>query len=136
VIFRFTLEVIVAFEKFIPPRKKKAPKVSVKRTGSIAFDPAAVEAFGLAKVSAVTLHFDPARKLLGVQVAETKEEGAHRLTHRQRVSSVRAKAFFDAYGIPLDQTRQLALSKEREAGMTIFDLSDVKRRPGRRKKVG
>ena len=125
----------MAFEKFIPPRKKKAPKVSVKRTGSIAFDPAAVEAYGLAKVGAVTLHFDSTRKLLGIQAAETKEEGAHKLVHRQRVSSVRAKVFFDAYGIPLEQTRQLMVSKERESGMIVFDLSDVKRRPGRRKKV-
>jgi hypothetical protein len=125
----------VAFEKFIPPRKKKAPKVSVKRTGSIAFDSAAVESFGLAKVGAVTLHFDSSRKLLGIKVAEAKEEGAHKLLHRQRVSSVRAKVFFEAYGIPLEQTRLLTVSKEREAGMIVFDLSDVKRRPGRRKKV-
>jgi hypothetical protein len=125
----------VVFEKFIPPQKTKTPRVSIKRTGTIAFDATAVVAFGLAGVPGVALYFDPTRKLIGVKaMANLKEEGALRLTHRKRVSSVRARLFFESYGIPLLETYRLVATLERESGMIVLDLSDVKRRPGRRKK--
>jgi hypothetical protein len=126
---------LVVFEKFIPPRKKRPAQVSLKRTGTITFDATAVEAFGLAEVSAVSLYFDPSRILAGVRAAaDPREEGALRLTHRKRVSSVRAKQFFDAYGLPLTQTRRLPATLDREDGMIVLDLSELRQQPERPKK--
>lgn len=124
----------MTFEKFIPPRKKKAPYVSLKRTGTITFDAAAVEAFGLLEVPGVALFFDPDRRLVGVQVMpDLKEEGTHKLTHRKRVSSVRARAFFECFGIQLIRTCRLPVTREPESGLIVLDLADTGMRPGRRR---
>ncbi len=124
----------MVFEKFIPPRKVKAPQVSLKRTGTISFDAASVEAFGLAGVPGVALYYDPDRKLIGVKVVtDLREEGALKLTHRKRVSSVRARLFFESYNIPLAQTRRVAVTREPDSDMIVLDLSDTRRRPVQRK---
>jgi hypothetical protein len=125
----------LVFEKFIPPRKTRAPQVSLKRTGTITFDATAVEAFSLAKISAVSLYFDPSRSLAGVKAAaDPREEGALRLTHRKRVSSVRARQFFEVYGIPLTQNRTLPATYDRDDDMIVLDLAEVRRHQDRPKK--
>jgi hypothetical protein len=123
------------FEKFIPPRKQKPPQVSIKRTGTISFDKVHASAYGLEKVGHVTLFFDASRKLVGVKpTTDAKAEGAIRLSHRQRVSSVRARSFFEAFGIKLERTSRYPVAFDKHLGMAVIELGDVKRRPGRRPK--
>lgn len=123
------------FEKFVPPRKQRPPQVSIKRTGTISFDTSSAAAFGLDKVGHVTLYFDPARKLVGVKgTTDPKEEGAIKLSHRKRVSSVRAHPFFENYGIPLERTARFPLTADRESGMAVIELGEVKRKRGPRKR--
>jgi len=125
----------MAFEKFVPPRKAKPPQVSIKRTGTITFDNSLAAVYGLAKVSHAILYFDPARKLVGVKpVRDPKDEGAMKISHRKRVSSLRARAFFEVYGIKLERTAHYPVKHDREAGMAVVDLSDLKRRRGPRKR--
>jgi len=123
----------MAFERFVPPRKQKPFMVSIKRTGTLSFDKAVVEAFGLSAASHVALFFDIGRKLIGIRPAEPKEEGALKLSHRARVSSVRARIFFDTYAIALEQTRRFTVARDDAEGLIVVDISDVKRKPGRRK---
>jgi hypothetical protein len=128
-------EVDMPFEKFVPPRREKSFQVSIKRTGTISFDKSYATTAGLAKASHVILYFDPSKKLVGVKAArDAKEDGALKLSHRQRVSSVRARSFFDHYGIALERTLRFPVRHDDEAGMAVIELSDVKRRRGPRKR--
>ena len=123
------------FEKFIPPRKQKPPQVSVKKTGTISLDTPLVKEFGLDRVDHVVLYFDPAKKLIGIKPADNaKDKAAIKLTHRTRVSSVRARSFFDNYGIKLEKTSRYSAEFDEQNGMVIVALPDVKRRRGPRKK--
>ena len=125
----------MAFEKFLPPRKAKPPQVSIKRTGTITFDNALAATYGLGKASHAILYFDPARKLVGVKPErDAKDEGAMKLSHRKRVSSLRARAFFEVYGITLDRTAHYPVRHDKESGMAVVDLGDLKRRRGPRKR--
>ena len=125
----------MAFEKFVPPRKPKPTQVSIKRTGTITFDNALAATYVFTKVSHAILYFDPAKKLVGVRPAlDPKDEGAMKLSHRKRVSSLRARAFFEMYGITLDRTAHHPVRYDKESGMAVVDLGDVKRRRGPRKR--
>jgi hypothetical protein len=124
------------FEKFVPPDRQKPPQVSIKRTGTITFYKAWMAAHGMGKASHVILFFDPGKKLVGVKAArDGKEEGAMKLTHRKRVSSVRARQFFDKYRIKLERTSRYPLSHDKGAAMAVIDLRGIKRQPGRRRKA-
>ena len=122
------------FERFIPPARQRPPQVSIKRTGTITFYKAWMAAHGMGNASHVILFFDPARKLVGVRGArDSREEGAMKLTHRKRVSSVRARPFFEKYRIKLDRTTRYPVSHDRGSAMAIIDLRGAKRRAGRRR---
>jgi hypothetical protein len=124
------------FEKFVPPDKEKPPQVSIKRTGTITFYKAWMAAHGMGKASHVILFFDPTKKLVGVRVArDPREEGAMKLTHRKRVSSVRARQFFERYRIKLERTSRYPLSHDKGAAMAIIDLRGLKRQPGRHRRA-
>ncbi len=125
----------MAFEKFVPPRKPKPPQVSLKRTGTITFDNAFAGTFGLAKASHAIIYFDPTRKLVGVKPArDPKDEGAMRISHRKRVCSLRARSFFEVYGITLDRTAHYPVKLDKDGAMALVDLADAKRRRGPRKR--
>ena len=127
----------MAFEKFVPPRKPKPPQVSLKRTGAITFDNAFAATFGLAKASHAIIYFDPARKLVGVKPArDPKDEGAMRISHRKRVCSLRARSFFEVYGIELVRTTHYPVALDKDGTMALVDLAEVKRRRGPRKRKG
>jgi len=125
----------MAFEKFLPPRKVKPPQVSIKRTGTITFDNALAATYGLAKASHAILYFDSAKKLVGVRPARgPKDEGAMKISHRKRVSSVRARSFFEVYGIRLDRTAHYPVRMDEKSGMAVVPIGDLKRRRGPRKR--
>lgn len=122
------------FEKFVPPKRKKADEATIKSTGTISIPRGFVAEHGLADASFATLHFDKDRKLVGIKPASTpREEGALKLSQRKRVASIRARAFFEHYGIPLAGTKRFPISFDTEVGMAIVALGEIKRRPGRRK---
>ncbi len=122
------------FEKYVPAKPKKASEASIKSTGIIAIPSAFAAEHGLKEAPSATLHFDKERKLIGVKpTANPREEGAFKLLHQQRVSSLRARPFLDHYGIPLGQTKHFPLHFDAEEGMAVIALGELKRRPGRRR---
>lgn len=126
----------MGFEKFVPPRRQRPPQVSIKKTGTITFDMSWISTHAFDKVNYVTLYFDPAHKLLGVRPTnDAKEEGALRLSHRKRVSSVRARLLFEAYGLKLERTARFPVRFDEEEGMAVVSLEEVKRRRGPRKRL-
>jgi hypothetical protein len=123
------------FEKFIPPRRHRVPQVSIKRAGTIAFDNSYASTVGLAKASHALLFFDPARKLVGVKPTnDAKDEGALKISHRKRVCSVRARIFFDVYGITLERTSRFPVEYDQDSKLVVISLQELKRRRGPRKK--
>jgi len=123
------------FEKFVPPRRQKSPQVSIKKTGTISFDKAYAASIGLGDATHVVLFFDPQKKLVGVKRAkDPREDGAVKLSHRQRVSSVRARSFFEHYGISLEATRRFPVRQDEGERMAVIEMLEVKRRRGPRKR--
>jgi hypothetical protein len=116
----------------VAPSRPRTTQVSITRAGTISFDRSAALAAGLDRASHATLHFDRAHKLVGVKPAVAGDEGALRLSHRTRVSSLRARAFFEFYGIELTVTRRYAITIDEQAGMAVIPLGAVKRRRGPR----
>lgn len=124
----------MSFEKFVPPKKKRADEVSIKATGTISIPSSFVAEHGFADMHFATLFFDKERKLVGVKpTANAREDGAITLSHRRRVASLRARAFFEHYGIPLAGTKRFPVTFDAELGMAVIPLGEIKRRPGRRK---
>lgn len=121
------------FEKFVPARRQRPPQASIKRTGTISIDLGFAQSIGLDKARFVTLYFDPAKRVIGLKAAEPKDEGAIRLSHRKRVSSVRAKPLFEAYGIVLDQTTRMPVSYDEKLQMVLVPLPSGPRRRRARK---
>jgi hypothetical protein len=123
------------FEKFVPRGKEKPAQASVKKTGTVSLDLGFSRSVGLDKANHAILYFDPARKLLGIKPSDPKDEGAVRLSHRKRVTSVRAKPLFEAYGINLESTFRAPVSWDEGEGMVVVPLQAAQRRRGRPKRL-
>ena len=123
------------FERFLPPRKAKPPQVSIKRTGAITFDNVLAATFGLADASHAILYYDAAKKLVGVQPARgPKEEGAMKLSHRKRVSSLPRPRLLRGLRHQSRPRAHYPVRLDTKTGMAVIDLGDVTRRRGPRKR--
>lgn len=127
----------MGFEKFIPPKDAGVrPKVTIRPTGLISFDAAAVDAFDLGKVSHAVLFFDRARKIVGVQpTKDGKADGAYKLSRRRRSVSLKAPQFFETYALTIDQAQRFDVSYSDGDDMLLINLKTVQRRRGRRPKA-
>lgn len=122
------------FEKFLPPQRRRGHEATIRTTGTISIPRAFAVAHGLAEAAFVTIHFDRDRKLVGVKAAaDPAEEGALRIAHRRRASSIRARSLFDHYRIPLAETRRCPIDFDAALGMAVIALKGIKRLPGRRR---
>jgi hypothetical protein len=74
----------MAFEKYIPPQTSGLrPRATIRPSGLISFDAAAVEAFGLDSAPYAVLYFDKTRKMVGVAITTNEnEDGALKLSRR------------------------------------------------------
>jgi len=126
----------MVFERYIPPRAVHAsPKATIRPSGLISFDADAVKSFDLKDASHLVLFFDPKRKLIGVKnVADSKTEGATPVTRRRRSLSVKCPEFFNTYGLIIDESKRYEVKQDDRAGLMTIDVSDIRRRRGRRPK--
>lgn len=126
----------MAFERFVPPQAAGTrPRATIRPSGLISFDAASVAAFGLESVKSAILYFDKTRKIIGVKTSTKKdEEGALLLSRRRRSVSLKSPQFFHQYGLSIDESQRFEVSKDPADGMLLINVSDVKRRRGRRPK--
>jgi len=126
----------MAFEKFVPPQAAGTrPKATIRPSGLISFDAASVAAFGLESVKFAILFFDKTRKIVGVKTSKRNdEEGALPLSKRRRSVSLKSPQFFHQYGLSVDESQRFEVSHDPADGMLLINVSDVKRRRGRRLK--
>ena len=126
----------MAFEKYIPPQSAGArPRATIRPSGLISFDAAAVEAYGLQAASFAVLYFDKTRKVVGVEITKNaNEEGALKLSRRRRSVSVKAPQFFDLYGLSFDEAQRFDVGRNPDTNMLTISLKNIKRRRGRRPK--
>jgi hypothetical protein len=111
------------------------PRATIRPSGLISFDAAAVEAFGLNKASHAVLFFDKSRKLIGVQITNNgNEPGAFPLSRRRRSVSIKAPQFFAQYGLSFDESQRFDISDDRTSKMLTISMKTVQRRRGRRPK--
>lgn len=126
----------MAFEKYIPPQSSGVrPRATIRPSGLISFDAAAVEAYGLQSASFAVLYFDKTRKVVGIEITKNaNEEGALKLSRRRRSVSVKAPQFFDLYGLSFDEAQRFDVGRNPETKMLTISLKNIKRRRGRRPK--
>jgi hypothetical protein len=111
------------------------PRATVRPSGLISFDAAAVAAFGLNKASHVVLFFDKSRKLIGVQITNNgNEAGAFPLSRRRRSVSLKAPQFLTQYGLAFEESQRFDISDDRTSKMLTISMKNVQRRRGRRPK--
>ena len=126
----------MAFERFIPPKHAGSrPKATIRPSGLISFDAAAVEAYDLKNASFAILFFDKTKKTVGVKTTKDgKEDGAIKLTPRRRSVSLKAPQFFQRYAIAFSQPQRFDVSYDDSADMLTIDMKTVQRKRGRRPK--
>ena len=126
----------MAFERYVPPRTAgMKPRATVRPSGLISFDAAAVAAFGLNKATHAVLFFDKSRKLIGVQITNNGNEvGAFPLSRRRRSVSLKAPQFLTQYGLAFDESQRFDISDDRTSKMLTISMKNVQRRRGRRPK--
>lgn len=127
----------MSFEKFVPQKGPSSddPQVTIRKTGLISFDAAAVREFDLASYSHLVLFYDKGKKLLGVRMTKEGEiDGAIPLSRRRRTVSVKVPQFFERWGMLLEDIQKFSVHKDKEDAMLTVDLGAIKRRRGRRPK--
>ena len=111
------------------------PRATIRPSGLISFDAAAVAAFGLNKASHAVLFFDKSRKLIGVQITNNGSEvGAFQLSRRRRSVSLKAPQFLTQYGLGFEESQRFDISDDRTTKMLTISMKNVQRRRGRRPK--
>ena len=126
----------MAFEKYIPPQTSGVrPRATIRPSGLISFDAAAVDAFGLRSASYAVLYFDKTRKMVGVQISKNdSDDGALKLSRRRRSVSVKAPQFFDLYGLSFEEAQRFDVGQDPDTKLLTISLKGVQRRRGRRPK--
>jgi len=125
----------MGFEKYVPQRISAAsvPQVTIRKSGLISFDAAAVGELELGDVSHLLLFFDKGRKLLGVKrCANGEDVGSLPTSRRRRTVSVKAPHFFEHWGFVLDDVQKLSVNHSEKDDLLIVDLSTLRRKRGRR----
>lgn len=126
----------MAFEKFVPPQAAGTrPRATIRPSGLISFDAASVAAFGLDSAKYAVLFFDKTRKIIGVKISnKAAEEGSLPLSKRRRSVSLKSPQFFHQYGLTVDESQRMEVTRESADNMLLINVKDVKRRRGRRPK--
>ena len=126
----------MAFERFVPPRTAGTrPRATIRPSGLISFDAAAVEAFDLENATHAVLFFDKTRKLIGIQLSKSdKESGAFPLSRRRRSVSLKAPHFFSQYGLSFQESQRFDVDEDPGKKMLTISMKNVQRRRGRRPK--
>ncbi len=126
----------MAFERFVPRSTRtapaRAPRVTIRPSGLVSFDAAAVAAFDLAEATHVVLFFDRGRKALAVKpTSSAGEEGALPLLRRRRSVAVNAAELLERHGFALARPCPLPAGRDRASGMLAVSLKSIPRRRGR-----
>ena len=126
----------MAFERFVPPQAAGTrPRATIRPSGLISFDAASVAAFGLDSAKYAVLFFDKTRKIIGVKISnKAAEEGSLGLSRRRRSVSLKSPQFFHQYGLTVDESQRMEVTRDRDDNMLLINVKDVKRRRGRRPK--
>jgi len=126
----------MAFERFIPPQAAGTrPRATIRPSGLISFDAASVAAFGLDSAKYAVLFFDKTRKIIGVRISnKATEEGSLQLSRRRRSVSLKSPQFFHQYGLTVDESQRMEVTRDNADDMLMINVKDVKRRRGRRPK--
>lgn len=117
----------MAFQKFTESGRGYRPKISVRSSGNIGLNAAAVKKFELENAEAVCLLFDPDSKSIAITRATKEEEGAHHLHKGVTGASISAKRFLDYWDINAESTQAFECRFDRDSGMIILDRPIRKR---------
>lgn len=109
------------FEKFVETDASFSAKVTIRqRTGQLGFNSGAVNRFKLEQREFAILYFDPSRRVVGLEFVDTKQPGAIRISRKPSNTYIKAKNFFDKYGIEYSESRRFELQHDAESSLLYF----------------
>lgn len=111
----------MAFQKFTESGKGYKPKISIRSSGSIGLNGAALKKFGLDERTSVFLYFDPDTRKIAIGPAGDEEEGAHRIHLGKTGGMISAKRFLDFWDYDYGKTMHYECSYDEKDGMIILE---------------
>lgn len=108
------------------------PLLSLRKGGTLGFNRAAVEAFGLAEYRLAVLYFDKTTARVGMRLTNCETEpGAKRLWVRNiaklkmLTGTISAVQFCKAHGLLVDRAVSVPLIRNESDGMLVADFAPV-----------
>lgn len=114
----------MALEFFRKEGRGFIPKASVRRGGQIGFNQAAIRKFNLTDGQNVLLGYDKDCKMVVIQRIGEPEQGAKKITIREKSGAISAKGFLDYFEIPREESRSYHLEEDVENNYLKFFLED------------
>lgn len=111
----------MAFQKFTESGRGFRPKVSLRSSGVIGLNSAALKKFELEDVDFVCLLFDPDTNKIAIGKANKDDDGAHHLNKGTAGAGISAKRFLDYWEQSVETTQQYECHLDRETGLIILD---------------
>jgi hypothetical protein len=117
----------MAFQKFTESGRGFKPKVSIRSSGVIGLNSAALKKFELEDVDFVCLLFDPDTNKIAITKASKDDDGAHHLNKGVAGAGISAKRFLDYWDQSVENTQQYECHLDRENGLIVLDRPIRKR---------
>lgn len=118
----------MAFQRFTESGKGFKPRISIRPSGTIGINDAALRKFGLKEYKFIALYFDPESKQIALGGAFDNEVGAQRLNLGRTGASVSAKRFLDYYDLGVSSTEHYECHFDSEQNLVILDQRVTKRK--------
>lgn len=119
----------MVFEKFTSSGLSYKPKVSIRSSGQIGFNYAAIKKFRISDHTYVVAYCDRENKRIGFRFTnDENEEGIYRLQNREKSSSFSGKSFLDYYEIQYSKTQRYDAGWDDKDSILVIDLKDQKKR--------
>ncbi len=122
-------ETTMPFQKFTNPATRLNVSGSISSSGILGFSGGARVRYGITSDSYCVLYWDGDTSRIAVELTtDASAEGARKFNVGRHGAVIRAKPFFDFFGIEIEGTLRMPLTQSPDTGWVIFDLKQGVRR--------
>ena len=113
----------MAFEKYEGQRPRGTKDVvSIRKNGQIAFNSKSVQSFEIKTYDYAYLYFDKAKDLIGIQLSNSKDKGARKITMLGGTALISGSAFLKHFNVSVTKARKFEPTFEKSKGMITLQL--------------
>jgi hypothetical protein len=103
------------------------PELTLRKSGSIGLNTAAVSRFGFDKAPFVMLYYDKVHRRMGLQLDATGDKpGAFKIRVKNGKADIMAKKFLDHFGVEHAADMRYSILRSEADSMLIVDLKTPK----------